>query len=50
MEDEDEGFELWQYLAGVRVDNNGDGHYTPVHQCTLPQCWTVARVIQLGQG
>ena len=48
MKDKDEGFELWQYLASVRVEEDGNSHDTPVHHCSLPKCWTIAGVIELG--
>ena len=50
MEDEDEGFELWQYLASVRVEEDSNSHDTPIHHCPLPKCGTVAGMVELGQG
>lgn len=36
MENKDERFELWQYLAGVYVKKNGHSHDAPEYQCSLP--------------
>ena len=50
MEDENEGFELWQYLASVRVEEDSNSHDTPIHHCPLPKCWTITGMVELGQG
>ncbi len=50
MEGQDEEFQLWQKRAGVHIDKYGEGHDSPVEQCTLPCSPGVARVIHRDEG
>ncbi|KAI4126584.1 MAG: hypothetical protein LQ338_003664 [Usnochroma carphineum] len=50
VKDEDERFELGQHFARGSVDENGNRHDAPVYHRPLPQCWGIARMVELGEG
>ncbi|KAL8684366.1 MAG: hypothetical protein Q9224_006404, partial [Gallowayella concinna] len=50
VQDEDKRLDLWQYLACMSIHEDCHSHDTPVHQCSLPQGWTIGWIIQLCKG
>ncbi|KAL8701510.1 MAG: hypothetical protein Q9201_004868 [Fulgogasparrea decipioides] len=50
MQKEGESSEFRQDFTGGHVNENGNYHNTPIHQCPLPEFRGIAWIIQLSQG